>query len=116
MKNFDRPYFSKSISEFWRRWHITLSRFLRDYLYIPLGGSRGGTLNTYRNLMLTMIIGGLWHGAAWKFVIWGALHGGMLAVEEGAFKPAKEFVQEVKKLQLDTPIKEDGAEEMMNVR
>lgn len=75
MENFSQPYFSANISEFWRRWHISLSSWLRDYLYIPLGGNRGGTLATYRNLMLTMLLGGLWHGAAWSFVVWGGLHG-----------------------------------------
>ncbi|MDD1776874.1 MAG: MBOAT family protein [Candidatus Helarchaeota archaeon] len=73
--NFDRPYFSSSFSEFWRRWHISLSSWLRDYLYIPLGGNRYGRFNTYRNLGVTMLLGGLWHGAQWNFVIWGALHG-----------------------------------------
>jgi alginate O-acetyltransferase complex protein AlgI len=73
--NFDRPYFSRSFSEFWTRWHISLSSWLRDYLYIPLGGSRGGTLATMRNLFITMLLGGLWHGASWTFVAWGALHG-----------------------------------------
>jgi alginate O-acetyltransferase complex protein AlgI len=79
MENFNQPYFSRNITEFWRRWHISLSTWLRDYLYIPLGGNRYGTLKTYRNLMLTMIIGGLWHGANWTFVIWGTLHGVYLA-------------------------------------
>ncbi len=78
--NFDRPYLSLDLQDFWRRWHISLSSWLRDYLYIPLGGSKHGTWKTYRNLFLTMLLGGLWHGAAWTFVIWGALHGGMLAV------------------------------------
>jgi len=73
--NFRTPYFSKNFSEFWTRWHITLSSWLRDYLYIPLGGNRHGTFNTYRNLMLTMLLGGLWHGASWVFVFWGFLHG-----------------------------------------
>ena len=73
--NFNSPYKSKSIVEFWRRWHITLSRFLRDYLYIPLGGNRKGTLRRYLNLLTTMLLGGLWHGAGWNFVIWGGLHG-----------------------------------------
>jgi D-alanyl-lipoteichoic acid acyltransferase DltB (MBOAT superfamily) len=81
-RNFDRPYCSASLQEFWRRWHISLSRWLRDYLYIEaLGGSRGGKFNVYRNLMLTMLLGGLWHGAAWTFVIWGGLHGGALVIE-----------------------------------
>ena len=79
--NFDRPYTARSITEFWRRWHMTLSRWLRDYLYIPLGGNRQGRVRTYRNLMLTMLLGGLWHGAAWTFVAWGALHGGWLCLE-----------------------------------
>lgn len=79
--NFDRPYFSRGFSEFWTRWHISLSSWLRDYLYIPLGGSRGGTWFTYRNLLLTMLLGGLWHGANWTFVIWGALHGTYLIAE-----------------------------------
>ena len=80
-QNFDSPYAAVSVQDFWRRWHMTLSRWLRDYVYIPLGGSRGGTLVTYRNLLLTMLIGGLWHGAAWTFVVWGGLHGTALALE-----------------------------------
>jgi D-alanyl-lipoteichoic acid acyltransferase DltB (MBOAT superfamily) len=79
--NFDQPYSSRTIQEFWRRWHMTLSRWLRDYLYIPLGGNRGGPRAEYRNLFLTMLLGGLWHGASWTFVIWGAYHGVGLAVE-----------------------------------
>jgi D-alanyl-lipoteichoic acid acyltransferase DltB (MBOAT superfamily) len=79
--NFDRPYRAHSFREFWRRWHITLSRFLRDFLYIPFGGSRHGKLKTVRNLMATMLLGGLWHGAAWTFVIWGGIHGAAQAVE-----------------------------------
>ena len=78
--NFDAPYKSLNLQEFWRRWHISLSSWLRDYLYVPLGGNRGGPFKTYRNLILTMLLGGLWHGASWNFVIWGALHGGALAV------------------------------------
>ena len=80
-RNFDRPYAARSLQEFWRRWHLTLSRWLRDYLYIPLGGSRGARKRTARNLMLTMLLGGLWHGAAWTFVIWGGLHGSGLVLE-----------------------------------
>lgn len=80
-KNFDAPYRARSIAEFWRRWHISLSTFLRDYLYIALGGNRLGTARTYANLMLVMLIGGLWHGASWNFVVWGGIHGGMLALE-----------------------------------
>jgi D-alanyl-lipoteichoic acid acyltransferase DltB (MBOAT superfamily) len=79
--NFELPYLATSMQEFWRRWHVTLSRWLRDYLYIPLGGSRGGTWLTYRNLILTMLLGGIWHGAGLVFVIWGAIHGAALAAE-----------------------------------
>jgi D-alanyl-lipoteichoic acid acyltransferase DltB (MBOAT superfamily) len=79
-KNFDAPYQASNLAEFWRRWHISLSTWLRDYLYIPLGGNRGGPLLTYRNLMITMVLGGLWHGASWTFVFWGFLHGLGLAV------------------------------------
>jgi D-alanyl-lipoteichoic acid acyltransferase DltB (MBOAT superfamily) len=77
--NFAWPYFARNITDFWRRWHISLSSWLRDYLYIPLGGNRHGELMRYRNLLLTMVLGGLWHGAAWTFVVWGALHGLALA-------------------------------------
>ena len=80
-RNFDQPYRAATLSEFWRRWHISLSSWLRDYLYIPLGGNRFGSAKSYRNLMITMLLGGLWHGAAWKFVMWGFLHGLGLAVE-----------------------------------
>jgi alginate O-acetyltransferase complex protein AlgI len=79
--NFNSPYKASSIKDFWRRWHMTLSRFLRDYLYIPLGGNRQGAVRQTANLMLTMLIGGLWHGAAWKFMLWGGLHGGYLVVQ-----------------------------------
>jgi D-alanyl-lipoteichoic acid acyltransferase DltB (MBOAT superfamily) len=78
--NFTEPYLSRNITEFWQRWHISLSRWLRDYLYVPLGGNRGSKLATYRNLMLVMLIGGLWHGASWTFVAWGGAHGLALAV------------------------------------
>ena len=78
--NFDSPYKSTGIVDFWRRWHITLSSWLRDFLYIPLGGSREGKLKQYRNLFLTMLLGGVWHGAGWPFVVWGAVHGAMLTV------------------------------------
>jgi D-alanyl-lipoteichoic acid acyltransferase DltB (MBOAT superfamily) len=81
LPNFRTPYISKSFSEFWQRWHISLSTWLRDYLYIPLGGNRHGTFNTYRNLLITMLLGGLWHGADWKFVIWGGLHGFYLVLQ-----------------------------------
>jgi alginate O-acetyltransferase complex protein AlgI len=80
-QNFDRPYRARSVREFWRRWHMTLSRYLRDFLYIPLGGNRGGRIRTARNLMITMLLGGLWHGAAWGFVLWGGLHGAALVLE-----------------------------------
>ena len=80
-RNFDVPYVSDSIQDFWRRWHMTLSRWLRDYLYIPLGGNRRGRLATYRNLLITMALGGLWHGAAGVFIVWGVYHGAGLAVE-----------------------------------
>jgi alginate O-acetyltransferase complex protein AlgI len=81
IQNFDSPYKSGSITEFWRRWHISLSTWLRDYLYIPLGGNRKGPTRTYVNLMTVMLLGGLWHGASWNFVIWGGIHGGMLGLE-----------------------------------
>jgi alginate O-acetyltransferase complex protein AlgI len=80
-QNFDSPYAAVSLQDFWRRWHMTLSRWLRDYVYIPLGGNRGGELLTYRNLLLTMLLGGLWHGAGWTFVAWGAIHGVGLVLE-----------------------------------
>jgi alginate O-acetyltransferase complex protein AlgI len=81
IQNFDSPYQADSITAFWRRWHISLSTWLRDYLYVPLGGNRKGLRRTYVNLMIVMLLGGLWHGASWNFVIWGGLHGGMLAAE-----------------------------------
>ncbi len=84
IENFKLPYFATNPSEFWRRWHISLSTWLRDYLYISLGGNRGTNLETYRNLMITMLLGGLWHGAAWNFVVWGAFHGGILCVHRFA--------------------------------
>lgn len=80
MLNFNLPYFAKNPQDFWRRWHISFSTWLRDYLYIPLGGNKKGSLRTYINLMLTMLLGGLWHGAAWTFVIWGAFHGVLLSL------------------------------------
>jgi alginate O-acetyltransferase complex protein AlgI len=80
-ENFRRPYLSASVTEFWRRWHMTLSGWLRDYIYISLGGNRRGKLRTYANLMMTMLLGGLWHGANWNFVIWGGYHGAALAIE-----------------------------------
>ncbi len=89
--NFNAPYRSGSITEFWRRWHISLSSWLRDYLYIPLGGNRVGKFRQYFNLFITMVLGGLWHGASWKFVFWGAMHGLGLTIEKGiqsVFKPS----------------------------
>jgi alginate O-acetyltransferase complex protein AlgI len=86
IQNFDSPYKADSITDFWRRWHISLSTWLRDYLYIPLGGNRKGPLRTYANLMTVMLLGGLWHGASWNFVLWGAIHGGMLAFERAQGK------------------------------
>ncbi len=83
MENFQQPYFSGNITEFWRRWHVSLSTWLRDYLYIPLGGNRNGPAQARRNLFITMLLGGLWHGAAWTFVVWGCLHGVFLALHKG---------------------------------
>ena len=91
MKNFDSPYFSKSITEFWRRWHISLSTWFRDYVYIPLGGSKRGKYRTYYNLFLVFVISGLWHGAAMTFVIWGAIHGIIIVLE----KATKKFREKV---------------------
>ncbi len=81
-ENFNQPYLSRNITEFWRRWHISLSTWLRDYLYIPLGGNRRGRARTYLNLFITMLLGGLWHGANWTFVAWGFLHGIYLAAHK----------------------------------
>lgn len=89
-QNFNMPYLAVNVSEFWRRWHMSLSGWLRDYLFIPLGGSRGGRAQTHRNLLLTMMLGGLWHGASWTFVAWGVLHGALLIVHrlfQGFCKP-----------------------------
>ncbi|MEI7832089.1 MAG: MBOAT family O-acyltransferase [bacterium] len=85
-KNFDMPYKSQSITEFWRRWHISLSTWLRDYLYLPLGGNRKGKVRTYINLAVVMLLGGLWHGAAWNFIVWGGIHGAWLAFERAQGK------------------------------
>jgi D-alanyl-lipoteichoic acid acyltransferase DltB (MBOAT superfamily) len=96
MPNFDRPYFATNPSDLWRRWHISLSTWLRDYLYIPLGGNRGGPLRTYRNLILTMALGGLWHGAQWTMIVWGLYHGAALALHRlvtGAPRPSAPGVQ-----------------------
>ena len=90
-QNFNFPFKATNLSDFWRRWHISLSSWLKDYIYIPLGGNRKGTARTYLNNMLTMLIGGLWHGAAWKYIIWGGLHGGGLAVH----KASKPWLQKI---------------------
>lgn len=89
MKNFEQPYLSTNITEFWRRWHISLSSWLKDYLYFSLGGNRKGKMKMYRNLMLTMLLGGLWHGASWNFVIWGGLHGVYLIIHKLILKKRK---------------------------
>lgn len=88
-RNFNLPYFSKTLTEFWRRWHMSLSFWLRDYLYISLGGNRKGIVLTYRNLLLTMLLGGLWHGSSWNFVIWGGIHGIFLSLEKFTFSALK---------------------------
>jgi alginate O-acetyltransferase complex protein AlgI len=88
-QNFNHPYIARNPSDFWNRWHISLSSWLRDYLYISLGGNRGGTLKTYRNLMLTMLLGGLWHGASWNFLVWGFLHGAILIIHRLYIKGRK---------------------------
>ncbi|MBY0232296.1 MAG: hypothetical protein K2W96_23715 [Gemmataceae bacterium] len=85
-KNFDSPYKAQSITDFWRRWHISLSTWLRDYLYLPLGGNRKGTVRTYANLLIVMLVGGLWHGAKWNFLVWGAIHGFWLCLERALGK------------------------------
>jgi alginate O-acetyltransferase complex protein AlgI len=93
MVNFRQPYLSVSLQEFWHRWHISLSTWLRDYLYFPLGGSRDGERKTYRNLLITMLLGGLWHGANWTFVVWGALHGCVLSIERWIFGRRGRFTE-----------------------
>ncbi len=92
MVNFNLPYFSQNPREFWNRWHISLSTWLRDYLYIPLGGNRHGEFHTYKNLMITMVLGGLWHGAAWNFVLWGLYHGFILSVHR-AISSARSVIE-----------------------
>ena len=91
MRNFDHPYMARGPVEFWRRWHISLSTWFRDYVYVPLGGSRGGPLKTYRNLFATFLVSGLWHGASWNYVLWGAYHGALVVVSRllGGRRPAK---------------------------
>ncbi|MGH2810663.1 MAG: MBOAT family O-acyltransferase, partial [Actinomycetota bacterium] len=100
IENFRQPYFSRSVTEFWRRWHMSLSSWLRDYLYIPLGGNRKGTRRTALNILVTMLLGGLWHGASWTFVAWGGLHASFLIVERfsrsrgaASANPARDFVK-----------------------
>ncbi len=105
--NFDSPYKGHDLQDFWRRWHISLSTWLRDYLYIPLGGNRGSELKTYRNLMLTMVLGGLWHGASWNFVFWGFLHGIGLAVTRW-WQRRKPVVGHVKAREPSTPARALG--------
>jgi alginate O-acetyltransferase complex protein AlgI len=96
MKNFDRPYFSTSISEFWKRWHISLSTWFRDYLYISLGGNRVGKGRLFFNLFITFLISGLWHGANWTYVIWGGLNGIYLIIELIISKPINDAIQYLK--------------------
>jgi D-alanyl-lipoteichoic acid acyltransferase DltB (MBOAT superfamily) len=90
-ENFRLPYLARGPADFWTRWHISLSTWLRDYLYIPLGGSRASRANTYRNLGITMLLGGMWHGAAWGFVLWGAFHGAWLAIHRALFRDRRVF-------------------------
>lgn len=96
MKNFDSPYLSKSITEFWRRWHISLSTWFRDYVYIPLGGSRNGKYKTYFNLFVVFLVSGLWHGAAMTFVVWGAIHGAIIVFEKATFKSKEALLIKLK--------------------
>lgn len=96
-KNFDIPYISRNVSEFWKRWHISLSNWLMEYLYIPLGGNRKGQTRTYINLLLTMVLGGLWHGANWTFVIWGILHGIALCIHKAYRKKRKKYTVNIVK-------------------
>ena len=100
MVNFRQPYFANSLQDFWRRWHISLSTWLRDYLYIPLGGNRISMPRTYINILLTMLIGGLWHGASWNFVLWGGLHGSALAAERklGNSEPRSALIRWLKRI------------------
>ena len=95
MENFETPYFAKSISEFWRRWHISLSTWFRDYLYIPLGGNRCSRLRKYINVMITMTLSGLWHGANWTYIAWGMLHGLYQVIGDFTGKLRKEFYQKL---------------------
>lgn len=101
MQNFAAPFFSKSISEFWRRWHISLSSWLRDYIYIPLGGSRCSKPRYYLNTMITFLISGLWHGASWHFVLWGALHGAMIVIGD-MLRPIKKKINGLLHIRMET--------------
>ena len=101
MPNFAAPFFSKSIGEFWRRWHISLSAWLRDYIYIPLGGSRCSKDRYYVNTMITFLISGLWHGASWHFVFWGALQGGMIVVGD-LLRPIKQKLHGLLQIRIET--------------
>ena len=109
--NFDAPYTAASVQEFWRRWHMTLSRWLRDYLYIPLGGNRKGKARTYLNLMITMVLGGLWHGAGWTFIFWGFLYGGALIVEHARVDKRKQRALVVQRQRLELAAAFDGIAE-----
>jgi alginate O-acetyltransferase complex protein AlgI len=102
--NFLAPYQSKSITEFWRRWHISLSTWLRDYLYIPLGGNRKGVSRTYLNLFITMLIGGFWHGASWNFIFWGGMHGAALAVDKAIGSRLKESIKNTRLYKLTSGV------------
>jgi alginate O-acetyltransferase complex protein AlgI len=102
--NFRFPYFARNISDFWHRWHISLSSWLRDYLYIPLGGNRGSRWFVYRNIMITMLLGGLWHGGAWTFVIWGGLHGLALVVHR-AWTGRRDVLPDITEMQKHGPPK-----------
>lgn len=99
MNNFEQPYFATSIKDFWRRWHISLSSWFRDYVYIPLGGSRCSKIKKYRNLLLTFLISGLWHGANWTFLVWGGVHG-LYQIVEDMLKPWSEKI--IRKCRVDT--------------
>jgi D-alanyl-lipoteichoic acid acyltransferase DltB (MBOAT superfamily) len=105
--NFNFPYFSTSIIDFWRRWHISLSSWLRDYLYIPLGGSRGSGFSTYANLMITMALGGLWHGASWNFVIWGVYQGALLCINRvfRAIVPSESVIEKLLESKIGTIVR-----------
>ncbi|MGE5228285.1 MAG: MBOAT family O-acyltransferase [Deltaproteobacteria bacterium] len=106
--NFDAPYTARSVQEFWRRWHMTLSRWLRDYLYIPLGGNRRGRTRTYLNIMVTMLLGGLWHGAGWTFVFWGFLYGAALIVEHLRLDRRKERALLAQRQRVELAAASDG--------